>query len=280
MTEVKLFFVVGAQKSGTTALFDYCCNLEGFVTPLNKEPQLLNEKSDISLQDYLSEIGVKKGLTGDFSPSYLYSPIAPENIKRLFPSSPIVIILRNPMERAISNMIHNVRLGREPQFDLDTLVNSEKVRLLKNSSYHYMSKSEYYSQVKRYIDTFGRNQLLILRYEDMKHNTEEFLRTFSNFVGLQENKHFELTSRNTGHVGKNQLVQSILRTYSKLIGFNSRFNTWIPNSVKKVLKSKMMKNPELPSKTWILEGNKKYFKNDIQKLEELLNMSFSNWYEG
>jgi hypothetical protein len=279
MTEVKLFFVVGAQKSGTTALFDYCCNLEGFVVPLMKEPHLLNLKSDISLNEYLKEIGVKNGLTGDFSPSYLYSHNAPENIKRLFPNSPIVIILRNPMERAISNMIHNVRLGREPIFDLNVLVNSEKERLLKNNSYHYMSKSLYYAQVKRYIDTFGRNQLLILRYEDMKHNTEEFLHNFSDFVGLKQNKHFELTIRNTGHIGKNQFVQSILSRYSKLIGFNSRVDRLIPKSLKKVFKRKMMKTPDLPSKSWILEGNKKYFKDDLLQLEELLNMSFLNWYD-
>lgn len=280
MTDIKIFFVVGAQKSGTTALYDYCCNSQDFVPPAKKESHLLNFNTNITLEEYLQAIGVRSGLTGDFSPSYLYSPFAPANIQRLFPHSPIVIILRNPMERSISNMVHNVRLGKEPTIDLVALVNSEPERLLKNSSFHYMSKSLYYPQVKRYIDTFGRDQILILRHEDMRQNTVKFLRDFSDFVGLQGADHFELTSRNTGHIGKNQLVQTILGKYSKLIGFDSRFTSWIPKSVKRNLKSRIMKKPDLPPKSWIMEGNRKYFLDDIRNLEELLSMSFSNWYEG
>ncbi len=279
MAELKLFFVVGAQKTGTTALFDFCCASPNFIQPKLKEPHLLNSESNISLDEYIRIIGVSSGVTGDFSPSYLYSPIAPRNIQRLFPTSPIVIILRNPMERALSNMVHNVRIGREPRLDLDALMYGEEDRLKKNNSYHYLTKSLYFQQVKRYIDTFGRDQILILHHEDMKGNTKQFLQQFSDFVGLMRQESYVLSNRNTGHVGKNQLVQNLLSSYSKHVGFSGRFNSWIPKWVKKSLKNNIMQKPELPSQEWIREGNQKYFMRDIKQLEQLLNMSFANWYE-
>jgi hypothetical protein len=278
MIEPKIFFVVGAQKAGTTALFDYLISYKEMNTPKRKELHELDKQQPISKSDFLKELGVDDGLTGDFSPSYLYSKYAAQNIFNYFPEAKIIIMLRNPMERAYSNMVHSVRVGLEPNIDLGALINDETTRLGKNAHYHYLSKGFYSDQVKRYLDLFGSKNVLILKYETFKTDSSNTLKTITEFLGIPFQENLKLTKRNTGHVATNKFSQLIVRYYSRLQRNGVAVNQILPENIRKKLKIILLKKDKGPTKDWFNNQNRLIFMEDIIKLENLTLMNFGDWY--
>jgi hypothetical protein len=275
MNDTKLFFVVGAQKSGTSALFDTFINCPDFKAPKKKEFHLLAEREPISKVEYLSALGVDSGITGDFSPSYLYSPYAAQNIKTYFPEAKIIIVLRNPMERAYSNMVHCVRLGKELKIDLNILISGEQERVANQSAlFHYISKGFYFNQVKRFLDTFPKDQVMIIMHSDLLINPEGTLALTMKFVGLDPLVKPVLKKVNTGHIGRYKFSSSIVRLYNKL-----NISSLFPEIMKSIGKKIFLQDVVKPPKSWFLDMNRKIYLEDIMKLEKLIGRNLSNWYE-
>src|SRR5688500_285356 len=107
---------------------------------------------------------------GEASASYLYSPKAPGLTKGSVPDAKFIATLRNPADRAYSNFLHCVRSGRESIVDFAEALRAEEGRIRDNWGplWHYKRKGFYYAQVRRYLDTFGRDQFRVWLYEDLR----------------------------------------------------------------------------------------------------------------
>ena len=177
------FLVVGAAKSGTTTLFETLSRHPGIFIPQRKEchyfsciprdfagPRTISPNYIIhSLEEYqgLFKKAKPDQLCGDISPDYLYyyQNAVPKILKELNTQVPIIIILRNPIDRAYSNYLHHVRGGRE-NLSFESALDVEAERRTANWAWGwgYVDVGLYAEQVKAYMDNFER--VLILLFEE------------------------------------------------------------------------------------------------------------------
>ncbi|WP_353686678.1 sulfotransferase [Thermodesulfovibrio sp. 3462-1] len=200
------FFIVGAQKAGTTSLYEYLKeHPEIYMSPV-KEPHYFakdldyeNMRRDMkrttifirTLEEYLELFnGVKnEKAIGEASPSYLYSKVAAYEIKKFNPDAKVIMILRDPVERAYSHYLMNLRDGltSEKDFIKEVLSDLKKPKKGWGISHLYIELGLYYEQVKRYLDTFPKDNVKILLYEDFKLNTYEVIKDIFSFLGVENN---------------------------------------------------------------------------------------------
>lgn len=117
---------------------------------------------------------------GDITPYYLFHPAAPQRIYEAMPQARLIVLLRDPVDRALSGLFHAIRLGGEPLEPLKALeaeawrLEGAEEALLAGAASHrahqlqsYLSRSRYELQLARYRQFFPPEQMLILRSEDL-----------------------------------------------------------------------------------------------------------------
>ena len=124
-------------------------------------------------------------ITGEATPSYLSKMYVAEKIQKLIPKCKIIIILRNPIERSFSHYMMRKRLGREKR-SFEHAIKSEIDGTTKTPKLYYLQRSIYFPQIKRYYDIFNQNQILILNFNELKHNPQNFIKKCYQFLELEE----------------------------------------------------------------------------------------------
>ena len=175
------FFIVGVGKGGTTSLYKYLSfHQEIYMSPI-KEPNYFakdiydfHDCLDIQspLENFESYIALFKNVKnekaiGEASVSYLYSNIAPFEIRKLIPDAKIIIILRNPIERALSHFLMNLRDG--------LIIDTEFCRAIQKRPL-YLELGLYSKHIKKYYSIFSKEKILLLFYEDLKENPLDLLK--------------------------------------------------------------------------------------------------------
>jgi len=172
------FFVVGAQRSGTTYIYqlldahpDIC-----MAKPLKPEPKffLKHHMPDYSYQDYFDTYfdDGDYQLYGEKSTSYIESELAAQQIASWFEPAKIIMILRNPIERAVSNYYfsrkHNLEtLPIDEAFmqESDRRDNYDRTKI-SASPYAYLQRGHYIRYIEMYEQFFLQEQIKILIHEE------------------------------------------------------------------------------------------------------------------
>ena len=177
------FFIVGAPRAGTTSLYFYLKQVpEVYLSPV-KEPNYFSIRV-IPADHYLLPIrnksnylrlfeGVKDEIAiGEASPSYLEDPEAPKLIHQVAPHAKIIILLRDPVERAFSHYLMMVSQGYEKLSFREAIeqILSKKSR---GEFRHYLTPGLYSEQIKRYINIFGNEKVKILIFEEFIRDTQK-----------------------------------------------------------------------------------------------------------
>lgn len=120
------FLIIGAMKAGTTSIFNYIATHAAFRGPVVKEIDYFNFNSQQSTAWYRAHfpsVPARGGMyfTGEASTGYLSNPRAAQRVHRLFPDIRIIVMLRDPVDRAISHYFHEVRAGREQRSLADAI---------------------------------------------------------------------------------------------------------------------------------------------------------------
>ena len=194
------FLIVGAQKSGTTALYRY----------LKNHPQIVKKSGEVHFFDRSFNRGVtwyqnqfpsrqkQRTIVGDKSPYYLFHPLVPKRVASLYPHVKIIMILRNPVDRAYSQYWMNVRMDAEPLSFEEALkaeptrVAGEKEKILSDQSYNshayprysYLARGIYVEQVKRWLSFFPRKQILVVSSSDLRRDPDNTVKKVFAFLGL------------------------------------------------------------------------------------------------
>jgi hypothetical protein len=195
------FLVIGAQKAGTTALYAYLRWHPGITGPSWKEVSFFDRHWWRGEAWYRGQFPLRAGerLVGEASPSYLFHPLAPERARRLVPGVKLVALLRDPVDRAYSQYQHEVALGREPLSFEDALaaeddrLRGEVERLVADPrafsrawwDHSYASRGRYAEQLQRWLAVFPREQLLVVRTEDLGQRPAETYATILSFLGAE-----------------------------------------------------------------------------------------------
>jgi hypothetical protein len=191
------FFIVGAARSGTTSLYEYLGRVPGVYMPTVKEPHYFapsvpenNHISRFVTHDKTKYLSLYKDVkdepaVGDASPSYLVDVDSPKAIHSIVPDARIIMILRDPIERAFSHYLMNVRERWEtlPFYDA---IQKDYTRSQKGYfvSHLYVETGFYSGQVERYLRTFGSSRVKILIFEEFIKDTEAAVKDVLEFLGL------------------------------------------------------------------------------------------------
>lgn len=185
------FVIAGTQKAGTTALDFYCRKHPSLIMAKDKEVHFFDNDYLFSKQiDYKyyhnhfkSKVFKNKYLYGEATPIYMYWDSVPERICQYNKNMKWIIILRNPIDRAWSqwNMEHN--RGYEKRSFHDSIC-SNLSETKQHRIFSYVSRGFYSEQLLRIFKFFPSNQILIMKYEDMKHDNESALRKVSSFLNI------------------------------------------------------------------------------------------------
>jgi hypothetical protein len=179
------FLVLGAQKAGTTALYAYLRRHPQIAGPSWKEVSFFDRhwaRGESWYRGNFPNVARTRGkLVGEASPSYVFHPLAPQRVKQLVPDARLVVLVRNPVDRALSHYAHEVALGRERLSFEDALdaegerLRGEEERMTVNPRYFsrewwshtYKARGRYAEQLERWLALFPPEQLLVLPSDDL-----------------------------------------------------------------------------------------------------------------
>jgi hypothetical protein len=193
------FLGLGVQKGGTTTLHRLLLDHPEVFLPEQKEVHYFSLHYRRGPAWYASHYeAVAAGLCcGDITPYYLFHPEAPGRLKALLPAARLIVLLRDPVERSLSQVFHARRLGLEP-LDLEAALAAEPQRLAgaeavlarpdgrhgSHQEHSYLGRSRYERQLPGWQALFAPEQLLILRSEDLFTDPASAWERLQSFLGL------------------------------------------------------------------------------------------------
>ena len=184
------FLCLGTQKGGTTTLHRLLGQHPEVYLPACKEVHFFDQNYSAGEDWYREHFqGAQPAQRcGDITPFYLFHPDVPGRIHQHLPNARLIVLLRDPVERAISQVFHAQRLGFEP-LPVDEALAAEQGRLATGDPYSfqkhsYLSRSRYLEQLDRYEALFPGEQLLILRSEDLFSTPERIWQQLLSFIQL------------------------------------------------------------------------------------------------
>jgi hypothetical protein len=199
------FLVLGAQKAGTTALFLYLSEHPVVRPPIEKEIGYFSTLHGNGLSWYRAHFPLQARFgrtfsTGEATPYYLFHPLAPSRVAAELPDAKLIVLLRNPVDRAYSHHQHRLRLGIEHLEFADALeaeadrLAGERQRMLDVDGYEsrefnefsYKARGRYAEQLSEWLRYFPREQLLVLISEEFFAAPADHFRRVLEFIELPE----------------------------------------------------------------------------------------------
>jgi len=283
------FFIVGAPKAGTTSLYHYLeAHPQIFMSSV-KEPNYFSYQSSLNQNLYYKERGINnfeeyislfekagnKKAIGEASVSYLFYPEAAINIKNAFPKSRIIIMLRNPVERAISHYNMDYKLGYVDLTFENVIKKKYDSNLNKLYYQQFIELGLYYNQVKRYIELFGRENVLIIFFEDFKNHAPREVKKIFEFLDVDSGFQTDTNAKyNTFKTPRNPLIRSIYRIKFLRVVLKKLFPQFISDLIKSIILTKNKK--KFPDEA-TMKFLKQIYTPDIKQLEKLLNRDLNTW---
>ena len=239
------FIIIGASRSGTTSLYEYLNQHPSIIRGVGKEIHYFDKNFDRGIKWYKSFFPTKrkkskleeklkgKCLTGESTPRYLYHHHAPKRVLQLLPNVKLIVVLRNPIDRAYSRYEQQAAVGLE-ELSFEDAIEQEENRITddmkkmeKDENFYsvyfyrkaYKTMGIYVNQLRRWFEYFPREQFLILKSEDLRSNPAQVYNQTIEFLGLP--KH-ELDSFKAYRMRKYPTLSE--KTRDKLSNFFRQYN--------------------------------------------------------
>lgn len=294
------FLIIGAARAGTTSIYHYLKqHPQIYMSPI-KEPRFFayeNERFDSYYLPQGFELHINGSVTnreayyslfdgvsdekaiGEASTVYLCSSKACENIYRSVPCAKLIVILRNPAERAFSHFVLNRQWDCEPAADFTQAINDElsHVRDQWLMSWRYIERGSYCNQLKQYFDLFPQSQIRIYLYEDFCNRPRWLLQDIYRFLDVDDEFISDMSQRYfQSQAWRSETLNSVL---TKNNPFKSLTKLIIPivlrNQISKRIKALNHCRPKLNSH--LRKALIEIYRDDIMKLQELIHRDLSKW---
>jgi len=208
------FVIVGAQRCGTTSLFRALnqhpammanvINAKGihyFDTSYHQTDEwyLAHFPTTAERERHAAKVG-QNAVVGEASPYYLYHPMVAERMAQAIPNTKIVVLLRNPVKRAISHHLHMVWEGHESIENIDEALDLESSRLegieqrlmtepslvsRTHQHYSYMARGHYARQLENLYQHYDKDNVLVMTTEKLISDSQSSLAAIQSFIGLE-----------------------------------------------------------------------------------------------
>ena len=293
-------FIIGAPRSGTTSLHNYLGQHPDVFMSRLKEPRYFayrgeeveyqgpadpvtfNRSTVTERDEYVSLFRDAGGeaVVGETSPIYMYrADVAAANIRQTVEDPRFIAILRNPVDRAYSDFLNMVRLGREPLLDFETALDREGERKEKNWSpfYYYADKGMYARQLEQYYDAFDRSKIKVFLFRELVRDGKGVVGQIMDFLDL-ETKRIDLRKKhNRSQFPRVNLIHkvasypSVKSARGVFRGPVWRFIDWLRR------KNLTEETPEMRVSTRVSLENK--FRPEIKRLQGIIGKSLDHWIE-
>lgn len=297
------FVVIGAAKSGTTALYNYLRqHPDVYMTP-REEPSFfafadesprfngpdgteasVNHTAVTSQSDYEALFaGAKPGQArGDISPGYLYWPGTAERLARMVPDVRIVAVLRHPVDRAYSAFMHARRESKEPLSDFCAALRAEPARIAADFGFlwRYADLGRYANQLAVYFELFPREQVFVALYDDLAADPHGLCARVQDFIGVDPSFVPDVSLRHNPSgiprsrlayrwLGSDSVIAQIARRAAPLVG-NERLK-----ELQARLRHRLLRREGLdPALRYELVGE---WREEIQRLAALTDQRLDHW---
>jgi hypothetical protein len=292
---------VGAAKAGTTAVHVYLYQHPEVYMSFLKEPKYLSitankfphngpgdKKVDDGIiksrEEYLNlfKDARDEKVIGESSADYLYfhDTVIPL-IKTISPRAKILIMLRNPVDRAYSAYRHMIMDERE-DLSFEKALGSEDKRMRENYEFIWFYKDAgfYYEQVKHYIDSFGRENVMICLYDDFVVDSMAVMKDIYRFLDVEEGFTPDTDVKyNVGPTVRSESFEEFLVKYEHPVKRVLRpvlLNT-IGKRYTEALVNYFIRRNTLSMKPKTRKILIELYRDDILKLEGLIDRDLSGW---
>jgi len=198
------FLLIGAEKAGTTSIHNYLRAHPQVFMARVKEPLFFafegrklnykgpgdedfNRRIVTSADSYaaLFSRAERYLAVGESSATYLFYSQTPERAAYYVPRAKLIVILRNPADRAYSNFLHGIRAGKENlEFGAALKAEPERLALGWSPFFSYRAKGWYHAQLSHWMKYFPPEQFLFLLYDDLQRRPTEVMRQIYSFIGV------------------------------------------------------------------------------------------------
>ncbi|WP_395338544.1 sulfotransferase domain-containing protein [Ningiella sp. W23] len=191
------FIIAGTQKGGTTALDEYCREHPELCMANKKEVHYFDHEKNFSQRSqkynhYHAYFSPRKRhkLLGEATPIYMYWKTSPKRMFEYNPELKVILILRNPIERAYSHW-NMERAEKADNLSFIEALKTEKERCAsalpeQHRVFSYTDRGHYVRQIERLWSYFPKEQTLILKSEALKQDPNGTLSTLAQFLGVSE----------------------------------------------------------------------------------------------
>jgi hypothetical protein len=297
------FLVMGVPKAGTTALHAALVHHPDLYLSAVKEPKYFLSDGPPAAQggpgdaqtyqehvwrraDYEALFAPAPAgtLVGEATPFYLYDLDAQARIKRAVPDAKLIVVLRNPVDRAHSNWYHLWAAGLEPERDFVAACEAEPTRKAAGWAHfwHYLGQGYYGAQLAHLYTLFPQEQVLLMRYRDLRDEPTATLDRVCAFLGVRTGVIGAVPSENVTPYVPDTRVNAALRT---LLRTGGQFGQHFPVPLRLAARGPLLtalhrqrgRRPRLTldERLRILP----YFTDDIALLEKVTGESYQDWLD-
>lgn len=195
------WIIVGAQRCSSSSIFKYLIAHPQVAAPCIKEIHYFDNNYWRGVNWYLGHFPTRKGnrITGEGTPYYMAHPLALRRIDRDLPGVKIIVVLRNPVDRAYSHFIHERALGREPYASFADAIAHEPERIAgeeekmladpmyysyNHQNFSYVARGRYAEQIERLYEIFPRDRVTVLSNERLSVEPAKVYAELLKFLGL------------------------------------------------------------------------------------------------
>jgi hypothetical protein len=295
------FLVIGAPKAGTTALHAALAQHPGLYMSAIKEPKFflsdgppptkggpgdaLTYREHVWRRpDYeaLFDPAPAGALRGESTPLYLYDRAAISRIHDTLPGARLIVIVRDPVERAHSNWTHLWSAGLEPIGDFVRACGEEERRIAAGwaSFWHYIGLGRYGEQLEYLFTLFPREQVLVIRYRLLVDEPAQTLDRICGFLGVQTGVLTEIPRHNVTSHPESTLSHSAVALAQRAA---TGVGTLIPGLTAATLTGPLERFLQRHARErQPLDWDQRQellprFETDIKLLEDILGESFADW---
>jgi hypothetical protein len=303
------FFIAGVPKAGTTGLYAALLRHPQLYLPAVKEPKFFlsdgrppHRGGPGDVQTYQEHIWHRADyealfnaaapgtVRGEATPFYLYDRHAHQRIRALVPDAKFILVLRDPVDRAYSNWSHLWSAGLEKEADFLAACGNEPRRRAAGWAdiWHYLGLGLYGGQVRDLQRTFGRDQLLIMRYRDLVDEPRATLDRVCRFLGVATEVIGEVPPENVRAYVADSPVNAAVRF---ALRNGARVGQYFPVGARRVVSGPLLALLHRSRQGYRNDSGRRrpiltpqqraqlvpYFADDIRLLEFVTGNSYADW---
>ena len=289
------FLCVGTQKAGTSTLQDILVQHPDIFLPAIKETRFFRDDSEFAKgteyyqNEFFSTVRGEKAV-GEIDPDYMYFEHVPGRIHECLDTDiRFIFLLRNPVDRAYSHYWMSYYRGydRDP-FTRSIELEEDRIKIgfFERNQFSYIDRGHYAEQIERYLRFFPKQNMLFLVFEEDFRNRSSREKSIGSILEFLDLQHLELNvdiRSNPSSRPKYQFIRDIiygrpapLRFLASVVVPSAKWRQRVALLVDQ--KNRVESRPpalltELREEIW-----NRHFKQDVGRLELLLNRELKSWY--